>query len=122
MPDSILTSVKKILGIEESYEHFDADIIMHINTVLLILIQMGVGPSSGFSITSKEQTWEDFLGSELTKLEMVKTYVALRVRLIFDPPANGTAVEVMKETIKELEYRMYITENPKSTFEVNDND
>lgn len=114
--DSILTSVKKILGIDEEYEHFDADIIMHINTILVILKQMGIGPSTGFSITSKTQTWSDFLGDKLSSLEEVKTYIALRVRLIFDPPSNATTVDVIKEIIKELEYRMYITENPDTTF------
>lgn len=114
--DSILTSVKKILGIDEAYEHFDADIIMHINTILVVLKQMGIGPSEGFEITSDAQTWSDFLGDDLQKYNEVKTYVSLRTRLIFDPPANSTAVEVMKETIKEMEYRMYITANPDTTF------
>lgn len=102
--------------IDEDYEQFDADIIMHINTVLLILTQMGIGPTEGFSITSKEETWDDFLGEDLSKLQMVKTYIGLRVRLIFDPPLSSSVVEVINQTIKELEYRMYITENPKDTF------
>lgn len=115
--ESILTSVKKIIGIEEAYEQFDADIIMHINTFLLTLKQIGIGPVEGFQIDSSAQTWEDFLGDKLKDFIEVKTYVALRVRLIFDPPASATTVEVIKETIKELEYRMYITENPSTTFE-----
>ncbi len=102
--------------IEESYEHFDADVIMYINTVLLVLIQMGVGPAEGFSITSKEQTWQDFLGEDLPKLEMVKTYVGMRVRLMFDPPQSSTVIQTMNESIKELEYRIYITVNPRETF------
>jgi hypothetical protein len=114
--NSILTSIKKLLMIDEDYEQFDADIIMHINTVLLILTQMGIGPTEGFSITSKEETWDDFLGEDLSKLQMVKTYIGLRVRLIFDPPLSSSVVEVINQTIKELEYRMYITENPKDTF------
>lgn len=114
--NSILTSIKKLLMIDEDYEQFDADIIMHINTVLLILTQMGIGPAEGFSITSKEETWDDFLGEDLSKLQMVKTYIGLRVRLIFDPPLSSSVIEVINQTIKELEYRMYITENPKDTF------
>lgn len=114
--NSILTSIKKLLMIDEDYEQFDADIIMHINTVLLILTQMGIGPAEGFSITSKEETWNDFLGEDLSKLQMVKTYIGLRVRLIFDPPLSSSVIEVINQTIKELEYRMYITENPKDTF------
>lgn len=114
--NSILTSIKKLLMIDEDYEQFDADIIMHINTVLLILTQMGIGPAEGFSITSKEETWDDFLGEDLSKLQMVKTYIGLRVRLIFDPPLSSSVIEVINQTVKELEYRMYITENPKDTF------
>lgn len=114
--NSILTSIKKLLMIDEDYEQFDADIIMHINTVLLILTQMGIGPAEGFSITSKEETWDDFLGKNLSKLQMVKTYIGLKVRLIFDPPLSSSVIEVINQTIKELEYRMYITENPKDTF------
>lgn len=114
--NSILTSVKKIIGIDEAYEHFDADIIMHINTILLVLKQIGIGPSTGFKIESDAETWSDFLGDKLNDYIEVETYVALRVRLIFDPPANATAVESLKETIKEMEYRLYITANPVTTF------
>lgn len=114
--DSILTSVKKIIGIDEAYEQFDADIIMHINTVLVTLKQIGIGPEKGFKITSKEETWHDFLGDKLDDYVEVETYLSLKVRLIFDPPNNATAVEVLKETIKEIEYRLYITANPVSTF------
>lgn len=115
--DSILTSIKKVLGIEEEYEHFDVDLIMSINTVLSILTQMGIGPKNGFSITSKLETWEDFLGDKLPNLQMVKSYVEKKVKLMFDPPQSSTLVNVMNETIKELEWRIYITENPKNTFE-----
>lgn len=117
MEESILTSVKALLGFTEEYEAYDKELIMHINTVLMILTQLGIGPSEGFSIHSKEVTWSDFLGSELAKLEGVKSYVGQRVRLMFDPPTSSTVMESMDRTIKELEYRLYITENPKTTFE-----
>lgn len=103
--ESILTSIKKLLGISEEYEHFDGDIIMHINTVFMILTQMGVGPSSGFSINGNTETWRDFLG-DITDMEAVKTYIYLKVRLIFDPPASSSTVESINRTITELEWRL----------------
>ena len=105
--ESILTSVKKMLGITEEYEQFDADIIMHINTVFMILTQLGVGPETGFYIEDDTATWEDFL-KDPTKLQMVKSYMYLKVRLLFDPPASSVLMEQYKESIKELEFRLGI--------------
>lgn len=104
--DSILTSVKKMLGIEETYTHFDPELVMHINSVLMVLTQMGVGPSEGFAIADATSKWTDFI-SDLSKLEAVKTYTALKVRLIFDPPANGSAINAMNSLISEFEWRLY---------------
>lgn len=106
MNDSILTSIKKLLGIGEDYEHFDTDIIIHINTVIMILNQMGVG-AVNFHITGKGETWSDFLGTDNTILEMAKTYIYLKVRLIFDPPSTGGGVlDAINNTIEELEWRL----------------
>lgn len=105
--DSILTSVKKMLGITEDYEHFDADIIMHINSVFMILNQLGIGPVKGFSITDRFSTWEDFLqGGE--NLESVKSYMYMKVRLLFDPPMSSAVMEAMKQMISELEWRLNV--------------
>lgn len=105
--ESILTSVKKMLGITEEYEHFDADLIMHINSVFMILNQLGVGPSKGFGITDKFAIWEDFLqGGE--NLESVKTYVYMKVKLLFDPPMSSAVMESMKQMISELEWRLNV--------------
>lgn len=109
--DSILTSVKKTLGIAEEYECFDADLIMHINSVFAILTQMGVGHVSSFRITGKEQKWTDFLKNDLT-MEDVKTYVSLKVKYIFDPPSGGSASEAMTRMISELEWRLFIASDP----------
>ena len=108
MNESILTSIKKLLGIEESYEHFDADILMHINTVLTILTQMGVGPSDGFAISDKSATWTDFLGKKVNQLVGVRSYIYMKVRLIFDPPTSSAAVESMTRMVEELEWRLHI--------------
>lgn len=109
--DSILTSIKKLLGIDPDYTHFDADLILHINSVFSILNQLGVGPSTGFAIADSYAVWTDFLGESL-KLELVKTYVSLKVKLIFDPPLSSAAMEAVKEQIKELEWRIAVTVNP----------
>lgn len=106
--NSILTSIKKLLGITEEYTHFDADLIMHINSVLMALRQMGIGPSNGFSITGPYETWEDFLGDELSMLESVKSYTYHKVRLMFDPPTSSALMEAINRQIGELEWRLNI--------------
>lgn len=112
--ESILTSIKKLLGIYEADTSFDIDIIIHINTVFMILRQMGIGPSEGFSITGSYETWSDYL-SDTSLIESVKTYVALKVRLIFDPPASSAIIEAMNRTIGELEWRLNVqADYPKS--------
>ena len=109
--DSILTSVKKLLGIAEEYEHFDQDIIIHINSVLMILTQIGVGPSNGFSIIGKESTWTDFV-TDIKQIEAVRTYVYLKVRLIFDPPSSSAVMEAINRTVSELEWRLSVAVDP----------
>lgn len=104
MQESILTSIKKLLGITSDYEHFDADIIMHINSVFMILMQLGIGPADGFSISDDSAVWSDFL-SDATWLEMVKSYVYLKVKLIFDPPQSGTVLGSIEKIISEFEWR-----------------
>ena len=109
--DSILLTIKKGIGIDPSYEAFDPDIIMHINSVLFILTQEGIGPKEGFNITGQDETWEDFLGESNTKLSAVQSYVTLKTRLLFDPPQRGTLNEQITKLISELEWRLYST-NP----------
>lgn len=109
--ESILTSIKKLLGIEAEYTHFDADIIMHINSVLSILGQIGIGPEAGFSITNDEATWDQFVTGE--KFSMVKSYVYLKVRLLFDPPLSSAAIESINRQISELEWRLFVAADPK---------
>ena len=104
MQESILTSIKKLLGITADYQHFDADIIMHINSVFMILMQLGIGPTDGFSISDDSATWSDFLQTD-TWLEAVKSYMYLRVRLLFDPPQNGTYMNAIEKQIDMFEWR-----------------
>lgn len=105
--ESILTSVKKLLGITEGYNHFDSDIIMHINSALFTLKQLGVGPSEGFTISDKNAVWTDFV-EDISKLEAVKTYVYLKVKLVFDPPASSAVMEAIKNQISEYEWRLNV--------------
>ena len=107
MEESILTSIKKLLGITEEYEHFDQDIIMHINSVFMILTQMGVGPEEGFTISDSTTTWNEFTNDD-KKIEAVKSYVYLKVRLLFDPPASSSVMEAMNRSISEFEWRLNI--------------
>lgn len=111
--ESILTSIKKLLGIAEDYTHFDSDIIVHINTVFAILTQMGVGPAGGFTIGDKSILWKDFISNELY-YEPVKTYVFLKVKLLFDPPLSTAVMESINRMIGELEWRLYTAAETKS--------
>lgn len=105
--ESILISIKKMLGITKEYDHFDNDLIMHINSVFMILTQLGIGPSSGFTITGEYETWDTFL-PEGQNLEAVKSYMYMKVRLLFDPPSSSIVMECMNRMISELEWRLKV--------------
>lgn len=105
--ESILTSIKKLLGITEEFENFDPELIMHINSVFMILNQLGVGPSEGFTIEDDTSTWVDFI-PDTTKVEAIKSYMYLKVKLLFDPPTNSTVVDSTNRLIAELESRLNI--------------
>ena len=105
--DSILTSVKKVLGITEEYEHFDQDIIMHINSTLAALTQLGVGPTGGFMIQDSTADWNDFT-TDLIQQQLAKSYIYLKVKLLFDPPQNSAVLESMNKQIAEFEWRLNV--------------
>lgn len=105
--ESILTYVKKNIGLGEEPSHFDPDIISDINTVLATLTQIGVGPVEGFAISDSFATWSDFLPEE-PKWNFVKTYVYLKVKLIFDPPQAQSLLTAIKEEIAEYEWRISV--------------
>lgn len=112
--ESILTSIKKLLGIEEEYKHFDADIIMHINSVFTVLTQIGVGPAEGFRIEDDLTTWNDFLGDD-KRLDSVKSYMHMKVKLLFDPPTQSAVMESMNRMINEFEWRLNVTADSKES-------
>lgn len=108
MEDSILTSIKKLIGMTEDYDVFDIDIVMHINSVFMILYQMGVGPSKPFSITDKDDVWTDFLPKDDDNFNAVQTYVYLKTKIVFDPPSNSIIMLANKDMISELEWRLNV--------------
>ena len=113
--ESILTSIKKMLGIDEAYTHFDADIIMHINSVLMILTQLGVGPEEGFVIEDDTSTWINFISeANAAQLHAVKTYIYMKVKLMFDPPLSSAVIESMNRQIAEFEWRLNVAVDPKT--------
>jgi len=105
MTDRILESVKKVLGIAPEYLAFDQDIMMHINSVFSVLHQLGVGPDEPFMIEDETATWTEFLGTE-RGVNSIKSYVYLRVRLLFDPPATSFVLDAMEKQIEELGWRI----------------
>ena len=109
--DSILTSIKKLLGIAEDYEHFDQDLIIHINSILSVLTQLGVGPSEGFSIEDENATWNDFIPED-KRLSSIRSYVYMKVKLLFDPPLSSSVMESMNRMISEFEWRLNATAEP----------
>lgn len=110
--ESILTSIKKLLGIDENYAHFDADIVMHINSVFAILNQLGVGPADGFRISGASETWDIYLADEKL-LDDVKTFMYLKVQLAFDPPSISAVLESKTRLASELEWRINVAAESK---------
>lgn len=106
METSILTSTKNVLGIAEDYTVFDLDIITHINTAFSTLTQLGVGPANGFMIEDEVAVWDDFIPMDDFQYNSVKTYVFLRVRLLFDPPQTSYLIAATQKQIEELEWRL----------------
>lgn len=114
MDKSILTEIKKMLGIPEDDTPFDVDIIININTAISTLTQLGVGPKAGFSVIDKSNTWEEFVGSEdYVRFIAIKTYIYLKVKQVFDPPTNSAAIEAISNNIKELEWRLNVNAEEK---------
>lgn len=110
MDGIILDDIRKLIGGESYGEDFDTDLIIHTNTALFILSQMGIGKSN-FAIEQGNETWREFLESKQYNLRAVKSWVVLKVRMLFDPPTSSVLAEAIKSNLEELEWRIYITEN-----------
>lgn len=107
MRESILISIKKLLGLERDYTAFDADIIMHINSAFMILNQLGVGPEECFRIEDDLTKWDEFI-IDSTKFEAVKSYIYHKVKMLFDPPTSSAVIEANNRIITELEWRLNV--------------
>lgn len=107
--DSILNSIKKLLGITEEYMHFDKDIVLQINSAFSTLNQLGVGPEEGFSIEDASAVWSDFINDD--RLNFVKTFVQIKVKLAFDPPTSATLMDSYNRQLDELTWRLSIVNN-----------
>lgn len=107
MDESILTSVKKLIGMTEEYDAFDVDIITHINSVFMILRQLGVGPTNGFYIEDDSSVWSDFLPMDDPNFHGVQTYMYLKTQMVFDPPSSSIMKECKQKMIDELEWRLH---------------
>ena len=112
--DSILTSIKKLLGITEEYTAFDSDIIMYINSAFVTLRQLGAGPEDGFAIEDAETKWTDYSSNKVL-IGIIKPYIYRKVKIAFDPPVNSTAVDAIKQAIAEDEWRINLEVDEKDT-------
>lgn len=112
MNDSILLSVKKLLGLDAGYDAFDLDVIIAINAALFTLNQLGLGPDGGFKVTGVSETWHDFLG-DWVDLEAAKEYVYMKSRLAFDPPTNPSVLQALKDSCNEYEFRLNVQVDPR---------
>lgn len=111
--ESILLSIKKLLGIIDAYTQFDPDLIIYINSAFSILRQLGVGPKEGFFIEDSTATWNDFIQGDPARLRLVKAYVYMKVRLMFDPPTQSSALlDSMKRQVDEFEWRLNVEVDP----------
>lgn len=107
MEKSILVTIKKLLGLSNENTDFDQDVIAHINTVFMVLHQLGVGPNEGFTIKDTKSKWSDYVDDD-ANLEAIKTYIYLKVKIVFDPPSNGATMEALQNSIQEYEWRLNV--------------
>lgn len=121
--DSILDSIKKVLNVGPDDTDFDTDILMHINSVFAVLQQLGIGPETGFYIDGPDQTWTDYLGEDSLHINMVKSYMAAKVRILFDPPVSSAVMESLNRICSEFEWRANVAaENKALEDEKNESD
>lgn len=116
--DSILLSVKKMIGLTEEYKQFDDDLIMHINSAFAVLNQLGVGPKVAYSISGENENWSEFLTDQ--NVENVKSYMYMKVKMLFDPPSTATMHEAFERQIQEMEWRLNVAVDPSPKDEDNE--
>ena len=107
MEESILKTIKQLIGCPDDFEQFDLDLIVHINSAFATLTHLGVGPKEGYRIIGADNVWSEF-EDNAQKLSLIKDYVYIKTRLLFDPPTSGSLMDILKEQLKEMEWRLYI--------------
>ena len=113
MEESVLKTIKQLIGCPDDFEQFDLDLIVHINSAFATLTQLGVGPKEGYRITGADNEWSEF-EDDVQKLSLIKDYVYIKTRLLFDPPTSGSLMDSLKEQLKEMEWRLYMLYDPIS--------
>ena len=113
MEESILKTIKQLIGCPDDFEQFDMDLTIHINSAFATLTQLGVGPKEGYRITGVDNVWNEF-EDDPQKLSLIKDYVYIKTRLLFDPPTSGSLTDSLKEQLNEMEWRLYILYYPIS--------
>ena len=113
MEESILKTIKQLIGCPDDFEQFDMDLTIHINSAFATLTQLGVGPKEGYRITGVDNVWNEF-EDDPQKLSLIKDYVYIKTRLLFDPPTSGSLMDSLKEQLKEMEWRLYMLYDPIS--------
>lgn len=123
MDESILDTIKTMLSgsVTDDDAPFDSELTVHINSAIMVLRQAGVGPQNGYSITGSDETWSDYLGEKEAILDLVKTYIYLSVKTIFDPPSNGSVLQAYNNLMSEYIWRLREQSDPANIFEVDDN-
>lgn len=111
MEESILKTIKQLIGCPDDFEQFDLDLIVHINSSFATLTHLGVGPKEGYRITGADNVWSEF-EDDAKKLSLIKDYVYIKTRLLFDPPISGSLMDSLKEQLKEMEWRLYMLYDP----------
>lgn len=113
MEESILKTIKQLIGCPDDFEQFDLDLIVHINSAFATLTHLGVGPKEGYRITGVDNAWGEF-EDDAQKLSLIKDYVYIKTRLLFDPPTSGSLMDSLKEQLNEMEWRLYMIYDPIS--------
>ena len=113
MEESILKTIKQLIGCPDDFEQFDLDLTIHINSAFATLTQLGVGPKEGYRITGPDNVWNEF-EDDSQKLSLIKDYVYIKTRLLFDPPTSGSLMDSLKEQLNEMEWRLYMLYYPIS--------
>ena len=112
MEESIFKSIKALLGPDADYDVFDPDILIFINSAIATLTQLGIGPEEGFVVTGENETWDDFLGFDADQLQAAKTFVYLKVKMVFDPPSSSFVLTSYEKTCEELAWRLNVAVDP----------